>query len=233
MASLDLLQQKWVEKFAEMKKRLPDQLVTPWLTVEPDGYGSEQIPLVLYVGKASGPNQAEQKNLNAEQLRQVRREFLKSVVSNEFRGFAFCDFALQLSDALKHHTGHDGIAPLQNLVWSNICKIGVCGKKPPNATIYGFQRDLAVQTLQAEIEFFKPKLVYWATHKYHLDAIRETVGDEIDDDITWANDPSDDRIYTRGPKDGLPAMIRGPHPERKSNKELASWIELACSLIGA
>jgi len=220
MASLQVLHEKWVEKFAEMQKLFRGQLVTPHLTVPPDGYNPKRIPSVLFVGQATGPNEAEEGNPSAEEIRDKIGAFQR-------------DAALRLSDALKRQTGHADIAPLQNLVWTNICKIGVCKKNPP-VEIYEGQRELSVKTLQAEIKVYKPKLVYWATGRYAEAVVRETVRDKSETDVTWAKakDPSGRPILTRGPENGLPAIFWGPHPDRKPRADWDWWIKKALKLIG-
>lgn len=230
MESLQILQEKWVKKFAEMQEHFPDQLVTPHLTVCPDGYNSKRIPSVLYVGQATGPNPADEGSPSVEEIRQKIGQFQKKAASRPKSGF--WRFALCLSTEIARYTRHTHIALLQNLVWSNICKIGVC-EGNPKKQIYESQKELAIQTLRAEIECYKPKLVYWATHKYHLDAVHVTVGDAYDDDSTWTKDRANDQIYTRRPKDGLPAMIRTPHPDRKPRANWDLWIKVACNLIDA
>jgi hypothetical protein len=139
MADLQDLQEKWVKKFARMRKIFPRQLVSPHLTVPPDGYDPGRIPSVLYVGKATGPNPTDEEKLNAEELRQKTGKFLKSVAANKFRVSGFCNFALRLSKGLKQHSGNIDIDPLQNLVWTNICKIGVVEGIPPDDKIYECQ----------------------------------------------------------------------------------------------
>jgi hypothetical protein len=232
MTTLHVLQEKWAEKFDRMRRLFPGEVTRPHLTVAPDGYAPERIPSVLYVGKAVGPNEPELENLNAMQLRQKTSEFLKRFASNQYRGSAFCDFGLRLSAALNRHAGHLEIAPLQNLVWTNICKIGVCKGNPPDL-VYECQRDLAIQTLRAEIAFYQPRLVFWATNTYRYDAVRETVGDESENDNSWTKDLGERGIYTRGPFNSMPAMVWTPHPQGKPEPDWGLWIEQACKLISA
>jgi hypothetical protein len=210
-----------------MRLLFPERLVTPHLTVRPDGYDPKRIPSVLYVGQATGPNDAEDGSPSAKEIRQKLRNFLKRKPSDPETGF--WRFALLLSNALKNHTGHPEIAPLQNLVWTNICKIGVC-KFNPSGAIYEGQRELAVQTLQAEIKVYKPTLIYWATNNYATDVVGKVVDDP--NNISWTKDLQNKGIRTRKPLNALPAMFWGPHPGRKPRTDWDLWVKLACNLIG-
>ncbi len=212
MASLQVLHEKWVEKFAEMQKLFRGQLVTPHLTVPPDGYNPKRIPSVLFVGQATGPNEAEEGNPSAEEIRDKIGAFQRDAALRPHPRSGFWRFALCLSDALKRQTGHADIAPLQNLVWTNICKIGVRRGNPPKQ-IYEFQRELAIHTLRAEIASYKPKLVYWATWDYLVDVVREAVDDP--NDISWTKDLEDKWIWTRRPVNSLPAMVWSGRPQGK------------------
>lgn len=228
MIKLRFLQDKWVEKFKRMRKLFPDLLTRPILTVAPEGYAPQRIPSVLYVGKAAGRNEADTEDLNAGQLRQKTKDFLRRWASEGYVGPSFCGFGLRLSEALKPRHACHNVATLQNLVWTNVCKIGVVEGNPRDK-VYESQRELAIETLRAEITYYQPRLVFWATNNDYCDAVRATVGDESD--ASWAKDLADQGVYTRLPLESAPAMIWTPHPARKPKTALDLWIRQACDLM--
>lgn len=54
MSGLDEMQECWRQTFGEMRRRHPDILTGPHITVALDGYDPGCIPSVLYVGQAPG-----------------------------------------------------------------------------------------------------------------------------------------------------------------------------------
>lgn len=210
-----------------MRRDFGEVVTGPFLSVEPEHYNPSRIPSVLYVGKALGPNE-QMPNVSVRELRGRTAKFLGQVVQGEHRWRAFWNFAVRLSSAVAQNTGHARISPLQNLVWTNICKIGDA-KKNPARQIYETQKELAIATLKAEIAAYRPALVFWVTGNYKVEVVRNVV-DDIDD-ASWVKDLEQKGIYWRAQRGSLPPMIWTYHPERKSAETWRLWIERAVELV--
>jgi hypothetical protein len=219
------LWEAWMEKFRGMDRdpKFAGNLNGPHITFKPDGYDLER-KTVLYVGKALGKRTRKGDLPSVETLQNEFRRFLEDVVSGE-QGSVFWNFALKLSERLATQEG----PRLQNLVWSNICKIGVC-KGNPGKEIFEEQKCLAIETLRAEIEYYKPSLVMWVTGDYRC----EVVGQVVDD----LNEKHWDKtlnakwwFYQRKPMNSLPAMLWTYHPQGKKREMTAAWIDHACNLL--
>jgi hypothetical protein len=65
---------------------------------------------------------------------------------------------------------------LENLVWSNLCKIGQIRGNPSDKLV-DEQFDLAVETLRLEIQTYGPKIVLFVTDEYADSIINETIYD--------------------------------------------------------
>lgn len=223
------LQEQWRTKFSEMRREFGDVVTGPFLSVAPPGYDPERVPSVLYVGKALGPNE-QMREVSVQGLRRRTRRFLGQVIQGRHRDSGFWNFALDLSRAIAEHTGHPEIAPLQNLVWTNICKIGHAENNPKGG-IYEKQEKLAIATLRAEIALYRPRLVFWATWNYGVEVVRKVVNDSSTDDASWMKDLAEEGIYLRASMGALPPMVWTYYPERKSKEDWKRWIECAIKLL--
>jgi hypothetical protein len=222
------LQEEWRgPKFSEMVAKFGRTLTGPQITIEPDGYDPDRIPSVLYVGIAPGNNDAQYNLPSAKVLRKNARKFLENEIKKK-RHSAFWKFALELAQKTAGRD-YDGDRPLRNLIWSNICKIGVC-KGNPGKTVFDAQKFLAIETLRAEIKTYRPKLVVWVTGDYRV----EVIGQVIDDlkEKHW-NKALKARwwFYQRKPMNSLPAMLWTYHPQGKKREMTAAWIDHACNLL--
>lgn len=227
--SLDTLQEKWLERFREMQRGIPNRRLTgPFLSVPPIGYDPRRTPSVLYIGKA---NAGWPHHSTVERLRGKTMKFLEERVKRgEYRS-AFWKLALDVSRQLAR-SANPQVAPLQNLVWTNMCKIGVFPGNP-GADAYRMQRDLAIETLTAEIAAYRPQLVFWVTGNYGLDIITDVVADPKDRSWKKEKKLEEKGLYWREPTDSLPAMLWTDHPQGKPRPVVEVWIEQACKLIGA
>ena len=89
---------------------------------------------------------------------------------------AFWRFARQLGQAA---AGEAEIDDLQNVVWTNICKLTdvYCGN--PRGKLLAAQAELAIQTLREEIRAYEPKAAIFLSDQY-ADIIRQIVNDMND-----------------------------------------------------
>lgn len=137
-----------------------------------------------------------------------------------------------MSRELARSTGHPEAGDLQNLVWSNICKVGVCEGNPQgkHRDVFLEQQQLAADTLKAEVAEYRPRLVLFATgDQFGWEVVRDVANDA--DDSTWDKTNCEKGVYQRGPMRSLPAMLWTPHPARKKSSDWDLWIDLACKLI--
>ena len=234
--SLDELWEAWREKFSKMNgdSKFAGKLTEPHITFKPDGYDS-QPNTVLYVGKAlRTQDTCDGDPPSAEELRKESRRFLEDVFSGKY-GSAFWNFALDLAKKTAGRD-YDETRPLQNLVWSNICKIGAWNGKDmnPKGDAFVEQRDLAVETLRAEIECYKPSLVVWVTHDYGVKSehdvgvIGEITGEA--DPISWKRELEDTWLWWRDRTNSSPPMVWTGHPQFKQ-KHWDTWVRKACELV--
>ena len=231
---LDELWEAWQTKFHEMKQDLKfaDKITGPHITFKPDGYDSHRHT-VLYVGKALGTQDTRDgEPPSAEELRNESRSFLQEVVSGK-HPYAFWNLALDLSAQFASQGG----PLLQNLIWSNICKIGAWNGKNanPEGDALAEQWGLAVETLCAEIEQYKPSLVMWVTHDYTVKSEQDVgvIGEVLNepDPILWKRDLEKTDLWWRERTDLFPAMLWTGHPQGKPKTYLNAWIEKACNLV--
>ncbi len=238
----DELCRRWIEKSAEMRgqRRLPD-CAAPFISVAPPRYDPEQIPSILYVGKATrglwgdredvGELLDQQEKFTVNSLADYAAEWLEKNIWN--RGWRrpgpFWYFARSLSETVASVT-HSEIDDLQNLVWTNISKIGV-GIGNPGGEYLELQKDLSVNTLRYEILHYKPKIVFWVNGDYASDVVNRVVSDPRQE--TWQKGDSDLWYWWRGPVDGMPAMIWAGHPQGKKQIVLNSWLDKARDLVSS
>jgi hypothetical protein len=128
MNGIEALQAEWIKKFAEMRESLPSHnLQGPFLSVPPRNYEPDRIPSVLYVGKATFGDWCDWGHeARPEELRDKVREVQLEVEKSRR---AFWAFARRLSEFLGTRTGIP-IDFLQNLLWTNICKLAVAQGNP-------------------------------------------------------------------------------------------------------
>jgi hypothetical protein len=193
--------------------------------VKPEGYDPVLLPGILYVGKAlggappDGPVSVIQADVD---------DFFRRMQGGE-RFSDFWGFARQLSKQIAGQSPSTGMTSLQNLVWTNIFKIGSPTKKPPVGAIQAAQRELAIETLQVELQAFRPKLVAWVTGSYGMEVVRAVAEDANDE--RWSKEQEDIGLWYRPSIGSFPAMIRTKHPQGKKRIWWQAWIETACKLI--
>jgi hypothetical protein len=223
---LKTLEEASLDKFREINTKFSGEITGPHITFKPRGYDSQRNT-VLYIGKALGAQDAQPGNPSVEDRRDAASDFLDKVVGcRKFRKYPFWNFALQLAKRIAG-SDYDEDRPLQNLIWSNICKIGEC-KGNPKGEVFAEQNCLAVETLRAEIEYYKPRLVMWVSGIYGHDVVWKVTNDPHEEH--WEKSPEDDAVYFRRRMHSLPAMLWTYHPQGPyRNPDL--WIREACKLL--
>jgi len=218
------IQTKWVEKFIEMQRGNEEGLLAaPFLSVPFESDFAGKSGAILLVGKATaGPwcrdnFLAELKTSSGvsevvEERRSITREHLNFRKERDSRPPAFWRFRRSL--------GKIG----SPVIWTNLAKIGVTHGNPKGAQLNA-QRELACDTLKAEIDEYEPKLVVIACD-YAKEQITYPVFGESskwhkrDDGVCWINRTG-----------SSPAILWTDHPERKKQAVLFSWLEKAQELI--
>jgi hypothetical protein len=221
MKPLNILQKEWLKKFEKMSEGVTD-LTGPFLSIPPRNYDPSRVPSVLYIGKA---NAGWECYSTVKQLRQHTARFLKNgIIGGDYQS-AFWRFALSLSDTVR---GGYQTAPLNNLIWTNICKVGV-KKGNPSTKIFEMQRALGILTLRAELSEYRPRLVVWVTGDYGADVIGETIGDP--EHALWNRSLEKKGFWWRNRSEDAPAMLWTYHPQGKTRETVNSWLEKARDLF--
>jgi hypothetical protein len=96
-----------------------------------------------------------------------------------------------------------------NLVWSNLCKIGVAKGNPAGAYL-GMQFDLATETLREGITAYRPALVVFTSGTYAPNIIYRATGYSAGD---WITRPSGS--WVRPASSEMPAMLWIDYPQGK------------------
>jgi len=206
------------------------RLAAPFLSVPPAGYDPARVPSILYSGKATAGNWWLSTYLGSrtvKERRQCTADFLEKYVKTGEYSSAFWRFARGLSECVAATT-KSNVEPFQNLVWTNICKIGV-KQGNPNGYVFRAQRELAIESLRLEIERYRPRLVVFVTGDYGaeiVDAVVRDVGRR-----TWHEERGRDLFWWREPIGKMPAILWAYHPARKPVSVLEVWLEQVSRLI--
>lgn len=204
-------------------------IAAPFLSVPPADYDPIAVPSILYVGKATAGSWDEESFLRSPTVEERHRctaDFLEGWVKTGKYNSAFWSFGRALSERLAV-ASHSTIQPLQNLVWTNICKIGVL-RRNPTGNILRAQSELAVTSLRSEIKTYRPRLVVFVTGDYAEQLVDAVVGDR--EQRTWQKERRHDLFWWRKPIANMPALLWAYHPERKPLSTLETWIQQALRL---
>jgi hypothetical protein len=230
MSELDQAQRECIELFNRGGSELPGvELAAPFLSVPPKNYDPAAIPSVLYVGKATGGDWYRDSFVRSPTVRERRlttTSFLDQDVKTGSYRSAFWDFALKLS-AQVAEINSSAVEPLQNIVWTNISKIGVCSGNPGGACLKA-QRELSVRTLRLEITEYDPTLIVFVTGAYGEDIVAEIAGDIHQ--TGWSKEHDDDWFWWRSAADGMPQIFWTGHPQGKPRMEIERWLQKAAAL---
>ena len=228
MASSNLaeVETRWLKLFHELRVRRGQDrgpIARLFLSVRPHGYNPSALPSVLYIGKATNGSwnpTCDQRSVTVENTREYTRHFLDREAKTYTS--AFWRFARELSERMVAATGGENIRPFQNLVWTNLCKIGVA-HGTPSGTIRLAQRGLAVETLRLEIEAYDPKLIVLVTGDFEDELIAELARDP-----SWKSwHKSRQQGWWREATGKMPAILWIGHPQGKSRDLRKIWLRQA------
>jgi hypothetical protein len=106
---------------------------------------------------------------------------------------------------------------------SNFIKIGVENGNPSPKYIRP-QVDASIKMLRAELNYYKPDLVFVSTG---------TFATEIEDGFLGNHgwEKSSDDLWCRNAINGFPAIVATDHPERKRKEVIETWLTAASHLL--
>lgn len=222
-ALLSELYQKWIKLHDDLRKK-HFNLAAPFFSVPHPMESTTPIRPVLLVGKATDgcwylEEYDKKHNLPVEERVTERldttRAFLQNCVLTGEANSAFWKFwnCLQSIDD----------APA---IWTNIAKIGDRTTNP-DENLLKEQEALAISTLRAEIEVYKPRLIVVVTGDFAGRQIVEPVFNP--DGANWEKDKSGQWPFWWLKQ--VPPVLWTYHPQGKSNNELERWCSKAKELL--
>jgi hypothetical protein len=152
-------------------------------------------------------------------------DFLEEEINTGEYSSAFWRFAHDLSKQVAL-TSHRPIRGLQNLVWTNLCKIGVV-RNNPSGEILQAQGDLATECQRLEIQTYRPKLIVLVTGDYADHLVTAAFGEQI----PWHKEDGPQGFWWREAIEDLPAILWTYRPERKRQNLLEIWLKEASRLV--
>jgi hypothetical protein len=226
------MEENWLSLYDRVLAHAPARrcLAGPFLSVPPASYDPARTPSVLYVGKATAGKWCLSRYMRLRTLkdrRQCTADFLENYVKTGRYSSAFWRFAQRLSEGVAAAT-KSNIEPLQNLVWTNICKIGV-KQGNPSGYVFRAQRELAVESLRFEIKRYRPRLVVFVTGDYGAEIVDAVVCDV--GRSTWHKERGRDLFWWHEPIGKMPAILWAYHPARKPVSVLEVWLEQVSRLV--
>jgi hypothetical protein len=229
--SMSEIELNWLSLFHSIgHPRARGRIAAPFLSVPPADYDPIAVPSILYVGKATAGNWSRRSFLRSPTVKERHQctvDFLERWVRTGKYNSAFWSFARALSERLAFAT-HSTIQPLQNLVWTNICKIGVL-RGNPTGEILRAQSELAVASLRSEIRMYRPRIVVFVTGDYSETLVDAVVGDC--EQKKWHKERGGELFWWRKPVGNFPAVLWAYHPERKPRSTRETWIQQALRLV--
>ena len=122
---------------------------------------------------------------------------------------------------------------LENLAWSNLCKIGTCSGNPDDA-LAAAQSDLAVETLRKEWLELEPTLVVCVAEGYQEPFIYKALEDKQNVDDGFSCVPVNGFQFWIRPRIGsFPPILWMRHPQFRTRKYLAAAEALAGEVLNA
>ena len=226
----------WLELFADMK-RSPDrygidakQLAAPFLSCSSLAYTSGTQGTVMLVGKATlgmntlGSNPV-QETYSIDAIKSRREAVIEEVILKGEHS-PFMRFAESLSNVILTETGKN-FETFENLIWTNIAKIGVILENP-SGKYFSAQMELAVETLAAEIDYYKPSLVVTSTAWFGYGPLRRAIPEMWDDHPNHSDRKDEKQDWWVYPAKGeRPAFLWTKHPQAKATATLDIWLEEA------
>ena len=218
--TLDKLQHLWIERFQIMQenpKLDAEKLAAPFLSVMPDGYDPAKHRGILLVGKATGGEwyrSSFEEHRSVAERQKTTQYFIKDAANGGSDHRAFWRFAR----ALDEMNSGSSTERFKNLIWSNVAKVGVLSGNPSGQYL-NLQADLAVETLKAEIDTYKPTLVVFTVENYAYDLLEQVLENygAGDQDERWVKQSD---ISWRPRDKNAPAFMCTNHPQGKSKQTL-------------
>lgn len=228
------LQGRWLEKWDEMRGLESTQvaLAAPFVSVGAYPPKRQLRTKIMLVGKATNgdwcisSSEKDRPRPQSDRLQERRgatQAFLKEHAPTHRS--AFWSFSRELSKSLK-----------ANMIWTNAAKIGVWRTKDRSRSInpYGYfleqQKELAVETLAAEVLEYAPDLVVCLTASDSLD---EIVCLAFQSRGAWEEKsiPSGSPVWILPRTIGHPPVLCTGHPWFKSLDVRKGWVTEAEGLV--
>ena len=230
------LEEEWTSLFRDLRTKnyphiRPGELAAPFLSIPYAGYEPDGQDTMMLVGKATfNKNTSSMKDVEdsytIDRIKERTRRALDGVGEpGEYS--AFTSFMLFLSNAAAREFKKE--APrFRNLIWTNLAKIGQIGQNPSGALLR-VQDQLAVDTLVAEIETYRPKLVIFATGYYCYGRINRVIEKltALSPDINFASTGEWHYCKDRHP----PAILWTGHPQGKPDAWWSNKAETVLNLL--
>jgi hypothetical protein len=232
VSNLESIQARWIELFDRLRcdPRTKDQIAPPFFSVP-----AVQARSILYVGKATAKDGCWDEAPSGSTQTQIKQgikytnKFLIEVAPEINSGF--WHFARELNTEVAKKWKQQVTSPFQHIAWTNVCKIGELGERPPREAgiVFRAQQELAVETLRLEIELYKPGLICFVTWDYAWELVKEVIGDPSD--ASWDQAENEQWLWCHRPTHGLPAILLTGHPGRKSRALRETWLTKASDLL--
>ncbi len=219
--SLRGCQSECVELFYAMRRNYPQmRFAAPFLSAPSPFTATNGGRSILLVGKATDGDwkmkdfEACARNKQIEKRRRVARSFIAEMSQkpkSEFWRF--------FQDLQKI-----GLP----VIWSNLVKIGIKGGNP-RGTDLNLQKELAQRTLRAEIDEYKPSLVFLVSGEY---AVKEIVSPVFEKSGRWTK-PKGKNYWWRNRTEEMPPVLWTYHPQgiHGHKEEWDRWIRQARRLL--
>jgi hypothetical protein len=218
--NLPLIQEKWFDKFSELQGFVePDRLAAPFISIREQGFIRSNHRTILLVGKATaGPWCKEEFLSNSDrpltERMQERRGATRCHLEkmHKYPSSAFWRFWTELHQFSS------------SVIWTNLAKIGVVSGNPVGDCLE-MQSQLAIETLHAEIEEYRPRLIV-ITGEYATNEILYQIWPKND----WEGARHPEYCWIRKTSSG-PSVLWVDHPERKRKERIRLWIEKVCEFL--
>ena len=230
MTRLEQMEEKWIN-LSDAWNSDADHLAAPFLSIP-----AIARPSILYIGKATGKDwyrkEFRSHSLECMEARLIERHectknFLNLVCTDKGEyDSAFWRHARSLSTQAAM-IWNQKVERLQNLAWTNICKVGAV-KGNPSGKLREAQRTIAADTLRLEAELYRPSLIYFVTWNFEEDVVDQFIGENSEQ--SWRKERENEYIWWRPAMNGQPPMLWTQHPERKNKNLTERWLRFACEL---
>ena len=221
---------EWLDKYRVLKSSSEiEALAAPFFSSAHINYSMQQRVL-LFVGKATDqdyflPNFENDLLVSNDAAVIGRLEQNRKLVEKDRPSTAFWKLFVELSVAAGNCEN------LENIVWTNICKIGL-RSGPPTDALLQVQKELAIRTLRIEIEEYRPSLVVFVSGKYASEVVI-SLGKVPEEEWKKSNMPGADSgtWWLRSPTRDSPSFLWTMHPQFKSTLEKQAWVQRALWLM--